>query len=63
MSMAVIVIFNAFDDSLPMKWKPDLILRIFEYIVNYVKSRIIYLSLLFFTAVTRMALQPYTFMM
>ena len=59
--MVVIYIFNAVDASLSMKWNPVLILRIFKSIVNDVKARIIYLSLLLFIAVFRMKFQSYTY--
>ena len=35
--------FNAVDASLSMIWKHGLIPRLFKYVVNYVKARIIYL--------------------
>ena len=61
MLMEVIVIFKAVDDSLSMKWKPWLILQLFNSLVNSVKAHIISLSLIFFIAVVRMALQSYTY--
>ena len=45
-----------------MKWKPGLIPRLFKSSVNYMKAPIIYLSLLLFISVIRMALQSYTYM-
>ena len=56
-----LTIFNAADASITMKWNPEFIPRIFKSVVNYVKSRIISFSLLFFIAVFRMALQSYTY--
>ena len=61
MFMVVIVRFKAVDDSLSMKWKPGWIPQIFKYSVKYVKALIVSLSLLFFIAVVRMVLQPYTY--
>ena len=55
--------FKDVDASLYMKWNPGLIPRLFKSSVNSVKDCIISLSLLFFTAVVRMSLKPYTFMM
>ena len=63
MPMFVISIFNAVDDSLSMKCNPGLIPKLFKSSVNSVKSRIIYLSLLFLISVVRLALQSYTCMM
>ena len=62
MSMVIIVVFKYVDASLSMKWNPGIILRLFKCPVNSVKARIIYLSLIFFVAVFRMALQSYTCM-
>ena len=61
MFMVVIVSFKAVYVSLSMKWKPGLTLWIFKSSVNVVKAFIISLSLLFFIAVVRMALQSYTY--
>ena len=61
MCMVVIVSFKAVYASLSMKLKPWLIPHIFKSSVNDVKSLIIYLSLLFFISVVRMALQSYTY--
>ena len=60
MFMEVIVIFKYVDASLSIKWKIGLIIRLFNHSVKSVKARIISLSLIFFIAVVRMALQPYT---
>ena len=60
--MVVISIFKAVDDSLSKKWNPGLILWIFKSVVNFVKSRIISLSLIFFVAVVSMELQSYKYM-
>ena len=60
--MEVIVVFKAVDASLSMIWKPGVIPQNFISSVNYVKARIISLSLLFFIAVFSMALQSYTYM-
>ena len=57
MLMEVIFIFKLIDTSLSMKWKPGLIPQIFKYSVIDVKDLIIYLSLLLFVAIFRMALQ------
>ena len=61
MFMVAIVRFKAVDVSLSVKWRPGLIPRIFKSSVNDVKSLSISLSLLFFVAVFRMALQSYTY--
>ena len=62
MFMVVIFIFKAVYDSLSTKWKPGLILRIFNSSVNYVKDRIISLSIILLTSIVRMALQSYKYM-
>ena len=62
MLVVVIFIFKALGSSLSMKCRPGLIPRLFKSSVNYVKYRIISLSLLFFVAVFRMVLQSYTYM-
>ena len=61
MFMFGIVIFKAVDALLSMKWKPGLITWLLKSSVNDVKALIISLSLLFFVAVVRMALQSYTY--
>ena len=61
MFMEVIVIFKYVYASLSMKWKPGLIPRLLKSSVNSVKAFIIYLSLLFFIALVRMALQSQTY--
>ena len=60
MSMVGIVILEAADASLSMKWNPGLIPWIFTSSVNSVKVRIIYLSLILFIASGRISLQSYT---
>ena len=60
MSIVVNSGFKAVDVSLSINCNPELIPCIFNYSVNYVKARTIYLSLLFFVAVVRGALQAYT---
>ena len=50
-SMVVMYIFNAVNTLLSMKCNPGLILWILKYVVNYLKARIISLSLLFLNAV------------
>ena len=60
MFMVIIVIFKAVDASFSMRWKHGLIPRLFKSSVNDVKAFIVSLSLLFFIAVVRMALQSYT---
>ena len=60
MFMEVIVIFKEVYASLSMKCKYGLIPQIFKYSVNDVKALIIYLPLLLFISVVRMALKPYT---
>ena len=62
MFMEAIVIFKDVDASLFMKWKPRLILRLFNSYVKSLKACIIYLSLTLFIAVVRMELQSYTYM-
>ena len=54
--MVVMAILKAIDDSLSIIWNPELIPRILNSVVNYVKDCIIQLSLLFFIAVVRIAL-------
>ena len=46
--MVVMAFLNSGDASLSMMWNPGLIPRLFKSAVNYVKARIIYLSLLLF---------------
>ena len=60
--MVVIAILKYVDASFSMRWNSGLIPQLFKSIVNYVKSRIISLSILFFVDVVRMTLQVYTFM-
>ena len=61
MIMAVIARFKAVHASLSMKWKPGLIPRILKSSVYDLKALIIYLPLLLFVALVRMALQSYTY--
>ena len=60
MSMVFIANLNSTDASLSMKWNPVLIQQGFKFVFNYVKYRIISLSLLFFVPVVRMALKSCT---
>ena len=61
MFMVVIVIFEAVDALLSMKWKPRWIPQLFKYSVKYLKDLIISLSLLFFVSVVSMELHSYTY--
>ena len=62
MFIEVIVIFQAVEDSLYMKWKPGLIPQLFKSSVKYLNSGIISFSLIFFIYVVSMELQSYTCM-
>ena len=61
MFMVGIVIFKVVDDSLFIKCKPGLIVRLLKSSVNVVKALIISLSLLFFIDLLMTALQSYTY--
>ena len=61
MFIVFIVIFYSADASFSVKCNPGFFSRVFKSSVNYVKARIIFLSLLFFIDIFRMALQSYTY--
>ena len=62
MSIVIVAILKYVDASFSMKCNPGLIPWIFNSVVNDVKARIIYLSVLLFVYVVMMALQSYTYM-
>ena len=62
-SMVDMAILNDADDSLSMLQNHVLIPWPFNSVVNYAKSRIIYLSLLLFIEVVRMVLKSYSYTM